>query len=269
MSATNKTQNYELSQFVANDIPGWMSDYNSDMRKIDTAIADVATAQAGGEASVTALAGRVTAVENAQTADASAISGLQNTTAGIASDVTALTSTVSSNTTNISGLTTRVGAVETAESNTAGKVTALETKMGDTSIAGIGDGTVTGAIADLAQGGSGITYSTSEVDTGDVWVDGKHIFRKVFVGSTSLTDGDNYIDQNFTSSYVDSIISIRGTFVDSSDNINPIGYMYADFSNNHNMFVRALVRTGGLDLWVANTTINKHVIIIEYTKATP
>lgn len=47
MSSTNKTANYQLSQFVGNDIPSILNDYNGDMRKIDTAIKDVANA--GGD----------------------------------------------------------------------------------------------------------------------------------------------------------------------------------------------------------------------------
>lgn len=35
MSSTNKTTNYELSQFVGSDKPAWLADYNSDMGKID------------------------------------------------------------------------------------------------------------------------------------------------------------------------------------------------------------------------------------------
>lgn len=36
MSSTNKTSNYELSQFVGSDKPAWLADYNTDMSKIDT-----------------------------------------------------------------------------------------------------------------------------------------------------------------------------------------------------------------------------------------
>lgn len=38
MSSTNKTTNYELSQFVGSDKPAWLSDYNQDMTKIDAGI---------------------------------------------------------------------------------------------------------------------------------------------------------------------------------------------------------------------------------------
>ena len=56
MTATNKTTNYELSQFVGSDRPTWLGDYNSDMSKIDTQLKqnadDVASAAAGGLTSV-------------------------------------------------------------------------------------------------------------------------------------------------------------------------------------------------------------------------
>lgn len=38
MASTNKTQNLNLSQFVASDKPGWLTDYNNDMQKIDEGI---------------------------------------------------------------------------------------------------------------------------------------------------------------------------------------------------------------------------------------
>lgn len=38
MASTNKTQHYELSQFVPLDKPAWLGDYNSDMQKIDAGI---------------------------------------------------------------------------------------------------------------------------------------------------------------------------------------------------------------------------------------
>lgn len=56
MTATNKTPNYELSQFVGTDRPTWLGDYNSDMSKIDRKLKqnadDIASAAAGGLTSV-------------------------------------------------------------------------------------------------------------------------------------------------------------------------------------------------------------------------
>lgn len=56
MTATNKTKNYELSQFVGTDRPTWLGDYNSDMSKIDAQLKrnadDIASATAGSLTSV-------------------------------------------------------------------------------------------------------------------------------------------------------------------------------------------------------------------------
>lgn len=56
MTATNKTTNYELSQFVGTDRPTWLGDYNGDMSKIDTQLKqnadDIASATAGSLTSV-------------------------------------------------------------------------------------------------------------------------------------------------------------------------------------------------------------------------
>lgn len=56
MTATNHTENYNLSQFVGTDRPTWLVDYNGDMAKIDTQMKqnadDIASASAGGLESV-------------------------------------------------------------------------------------------------------------------------------------------------------------------------------------------------------------------------
>ena len=56
MTATSKTENYELSQFVGSDRPTWLGDYNGDMSKIDAQLKqnadDIASAAAGGLTSV-------------------------------------------------------------------------------------------------------------------------------------------------------------------------------------------------------------------------
>lgn len=56
MTATNHTNNYNLSQFVGTDRPTWLGDYNSDMARIDAQMKqnadDIASAAAGGLTSV-------------------------------------------------------------------------------------------------------------------------------------------------------------------------------------------------------------------------
>lgn len=102
MGYTNKTSHYELPQYVANDKPSWLGDFNAAMLKIDTVMADNdATAEAansaatGAQTQVAALSSQLstiqgqvnTAVETATTADGKAttaqtVAGQANTAAG-------------------------------------------------------------------------------------------------------------------------------------------------------------------------------------------
>lgn len=56
MTATNHTENYNLSQFVGTDRPTWLVDYNGDMEKIDAQMKknadDIASATGSGLTSV-------------------------------------------------------------------------------------------------------------------------------------------------------------------------------------------------------------------------
>ena len=102
MGYTNKTSHYELPQYVANDKPSWLGDFNSAMLKIDTIMADNdATAKAADSAAtaaqtqVGAISGQIstiqgqvnTAVDTATSADgkattAQSVASEANTTAG-------------------------------------------------------------------------------------------------------------------------------------------------------------------------------------------
>ena len=102
MGYTNKTSHYELPQYVANDKPSWLGDFNAAMLKIDPVMADNdATAEAansaatGAQTQVAALSAELstiqgqvnTAVDTATTADGKAttaqtVATQANTTAG-------------------------------------------------------------------------------------------------------------------------------------------------------------------------------------------
>ena len=83
MASTNKTTNYNLSQYVGSDKPTYLGDYNSDMLKIDTAMktnADNITSV--GATATTASENASTALSNANTAQSTA--NTANTNAGTA-----------------------------------------------------------------------------------------------------------------------------------------------------------------------------------------
>lgn len=78
MASTNKTTNYELSQFQSSDIPAWLTDYNGDMQKIDAGI-HAAKVQAEGAASgVSALQTAVSGKQDRLTFDDAPTQGSSN-----------------------------------------------------------------------------------------------------------------------------------------------------------------------------------------------
>ena len=83
MSSTNKTTNYELSQFIGSDKPAWLVDYNGDMSKIDIQM----------KANADAAASAASQASSAGTAASGAADGVQalntqiNGAGGIASDL--------------------------------------------------------------------------------------------------------------------------------------------------------------------------------------
>lgn len=125
MSHTNSTANYQLPQFLGTDKPAWLTDVNQ-------AFADIDTAMKANEVS----AGQANALA---TQNASAIS----TQSG-----------------QISTLSTKVTTLETAQpvdeaqietnrqniATNAQNIVEIDNRLGHTSIADIGDGTITGAI---------------------------------------------------------------------------------------------------------------------------
>ena len=79
MASTNKTTNYNLSQYIGTDKPTYLVDYNGDMQKIDTGIkgaydrgstgiSDAATAQTAAESAAATASNAATAAANAQSA---------------------------------------------------------------------------------------------------------------------------------------------------------------------------------------------------------
>lgn len=139
MSSTNKTTNYNLSQFVGTDVPSYLGDYNGDMNKIDKAIGDVANSQGSVEQSVvgltedvqglsTQVSGVSTSVQQLQTSVAQIDSAYKQADTALSQRITANANNIQTNTTAIEGINTTIGTED---------------------ISGIGDGTIKGAVSNL------------------------------------------------------------------------------------------------------------------------
>lgn len=101
MASTNKTVNYELSQFEGTDKPSWEADYNADMLSIDTNLKAVSDVADGASGSVSTLADRVTTAEG----------------------------NISTNANDIDALEARADALESGETIADGRLDALEAEQ--------------------------------------------------------------------------------------------------------------------------------------------
>lgn len=88
MSASLKTQNYELPIFVADDIPAWLVDWNNAMTEIDTAIASAKQSGTDAESAVANMQESISTLS-------STVLTLSNNYAKIQSDLTDLNSQLS------------------------------------------------------------------------------------------------------------------------------------------------------------------------------
>lgn len=78
MASTNKTTNYELSQFQSSDIPAWLTDYNGDMQKIDAGIHAAKTQAQSAANGVSSLQTAVSGKQDTLTFDTTPLSGSNN-----------------------------------------------------------------------------------------------------------------------------------------------------------------------------------------------
>lgn len=167
MGSTNKTAHYELPQFVANDKPSWLGDVNEAMEAIDTGIYGAKSSADGAQQTANnAVAG----VQSAGTR----MDGIQTQLDTVATQANQTATTVAGHTSSI--------ATNSANINT------LNSRMGSTDISGIGDGTVTGAIDALAQGGGAWSLIGTATGTTPISIDtSAHNEFLVVVASSTIT----------------------------------------------------------------------------------
>lgn len=98
MSSTNKTPNYDLSQFVGTDKPTYLGDYNGDMLKIDTQMKENNDAATSAQTSAGEALAKATQAQND-------VEGLNSRVGTVETSVTQLQNTVTSQGQNITSVT--------------------------------------------------------------------------------------------------------------------------------------------------------------------
>lgn len=201
MGSTNKTAHYELPQFVANDKPSWLGDINQAMEDIDTGIYGAKSSADGAQQTANnAVAGVASA--------GTRMDGIQTQLDTVATQANQTATTVTQHTSNI--------ATNSANINT------INSRLGSTDISGIGDGTVTGAIDAIAQGGGG--GSTAWSHLGDLTFGGGTLTipataNEVLVLMSSDTSLDN--DSPYWSAVFPA--GLNGTFFAGQQNATTTG----------------------------------------------
>lgn len=121
----------------------------------------------------------------------------------------------------------------------------------------------TGSSADVPAGWEEVyDYSTTEIDTGKKWIDGKHIYRKV-INVGALSDANQKTIAHGISNF-NRAISLEGYFYRSSDGMCRAFNFLAGSSS---MYLQA----DATNLYVVpswNPGASECYVIMEYTKTT-
>ena len=107
-------------------------------------------------------------------------------------------------------------------------------------------------------------YSTDEVKTNKVWIDGKPIYRKVATQTITTPEGFCPID-DFDTSLIDSVISIYGSIKQPSGNITPISFYN---KANDGAYVYMSKEAKRFLLFAREIGVGDVILIVEYTKTT-
>lgn len=192
MSSTNKTTNYNLSQFVGADKPAWLADYNQDMSKIDAGMHTNAAAIETANGNITTNTNAIGTLPNLNTTIKTDLVSSINETYNIASvaDGTAQAAATNANTakTEADALTRYLAITNTAKA-TATVTGGTIGNINDLYYALNADGTL-GKI----YGRFRFTTTTTSATTVTISVPGLNVSSAFTIAGgcyyTSLKDGD-------------------------------------------------------------------------------
>lgn len=111
------------------------------------------------------------------------------------------------------------------------------------------------------------TYSTNEIDTGKVWIDGKKIYRKVISNFTMPSGTTKIIDSTLKNSYIDTLLSAQGSYTVSSNSYRRL-IPWVDRSDVTAQ-IGFTITTNGAQLNCGATAAEgiNGIMIVEYTKS--
>ena len=104
------------------------------------------------------------------------------------------------------------------------------------------------------------TYSTEEVKTGDTWIDGRPIYRKVVARNLNVTNGTTI---DLSSLNINELIKIKSINIDSNR------YAFFDeYYDSSTSKINLHYRDGLIEVWTGSGANYTSTVWIEYTKTT-
>lgn len=257
MSSTNKTTYYDLPQYVDNDIFNPLVDDNDAYSKIDTALHNIANAEADDANEIVSVKGRLDSAEGAVdaleaqngdstlTTTAQTLSGAVNELDGDISALAGRVGIVEDDINNAStGLKVKVASldddVNNASTGLKTKVSALETQNGDSVLTTTAQ-TLSGAVneldGDISSLVTDMNTKVKTLRTGD------------FSNRKFAFQSDSYL------TFVDALIARMGLQISDCIRFNTSGGGFAQENESHNTFVTKLAEQS------VDTTVTDFVII--------
>lgn len=190
MASTNKTPNFQLPQFVANDVPSWLVDVNGAFMDIDTDMKSIQDTAQSASGTATGAASQVDAI--------------QSTVDSLSGNVSTLSGTVATHTTQIGTLNTNVTALQ-------GEVTTIKGNIE----------TINGEI-DALQNSQGVTlYTHQKQGTIHVLTGDTNAQNIKFFATANYTEGDTFL-VNGTSK---TVITMNGQILPNDFFVSGAGVM--------------------------------------------
>lgn len=259
MASTNKTQYFELSQYVSADKPTYLVDYNGDMSKIDGGLH---TATVNSNTALT----NIGTLTNLTTTDKTSVVSAINE---VVTNVSTNTSNIGTNTNNISALDGKIGTLTNLTTankiNLVGAVNEVNGNVGDiANLTTINKSSIVSALneADTKAVNLG-TYSTDEIVIGK-WIDDKPLYRRVI--STSNLNFGNWTQVNIQNMSNYNVKLYDGYLYRTNQRVD----RFASSVDQSSVYALLSTRSFGLEVWCASALsdgFQSAAFVIEYTKS--
>ena len=252
MSSSNKTSNYNLSQYIGTDKPTYLGDYNSDMSKIDGQMKTNNSLAAAADSKADINTGNIGNLSNLNTTEKQSLVGAVNevnTKAGAIGDLS---------TTDKTNLVAAVNEVNSTVSTNSSSILTNTNSIGV--LNNLNTTTKTSLVAAVNETYANNTYTESEQAVGK-WIDGRVLYRKVLKATFSSYTSSNYFTLYPNIQTTDKIVMMQGCINRASGQTNPTGSLWDLVVTNENATIRAI---DNQNFFAAGDIF---YVVIEYVKA--